>query len=492
MDNLRLACILIPNFPLEVILKEKHLYEFPVGMVEEKRDNSIMESVNNRAVKSGINAGISVAQAKMIYPQLRIEMRDWDLEKVESEVIYNSLVDYSPRIEIEQPGIYFADIRGLKELFGDEQELASKIIESIKLISYPVRIGIANDKTVARIAAASTTDYTINAVGDNESRDFIGNLPLNYLKLPAHVLETARDLGLYSLGQIRHFNRNELTARFGREGLIPYKLAMGDKSEYFNYSRHSDKLSQRICFDNPLYDTESLLFFIEELLSELMNKVTSNGQSFKAIITTFVLEDGIFRETKTTVDRPTTQKSKFIRQLNGYFERERFQSGVKEIIISIPEVQKSSPEQLELNTGYQSKQVQLDEEIELFSFELKQDNIPEKEFEIIPIKAFPNNRNRRINHRSHHYTSLSVTGLRLLKSPRKLKIIGENGTIRKIQFENKNEKICKQHGPWEVSSQWWSDDYNRYYYEVRTSESVWYLIYNERDSDEWFLQGVFD
>ncbi|MBD3233761.1 MAG: hypothetical protein GF315_08560 [candidate division Zixibacteria bacterium] len=492
MDNLRLACILIPNFPMEVLLKGKKLHKIPAGIVEEKNDISRLEFVNNLAAKFGILVGMSVAQAKMIFPELRIESRDLGLEKEESETIYNSLVGYSPRIEVEQPGIYFADIHGLKGLFGDEQELASKISETIRSLSYPVRIGIANDKTVARIAAASTTDYTINAVRDNESGNFVGNLPINYLKLPGHVLETVKDLGLYSLDQIRNFNQNELTTRFGREGLIPYKLAKGDKSEYFNYSLYSDKLSQRICFDNPLYDTESVLFFIEELLKQLIDQIIKKGHDFRTLETTLVLEDRIRREIKTVVDRSTIQKSKFIRQLRMDFERERLQSGVKEIITSIPELRKSSPDQLELNTGYQNKQAQLDDEIKLFSFEFKQDNIPEKEFEIIPIKVSPNSRNNKIDHQNHYYTSFPVAGLRLFKSPKKLKVIGENETIRNIQFENKNEEIREQQGPWEVSSQWWSEDYNRHYYEVQTSESVWYLIYNNRDSDEWFLQGLFD
>ena len=68
----------------------------------------------------------------------------------------------------------------------------------------------------------------------------------------------------------------------------------------------------------------------------------------------------------------------------------------------------------------------------------------------------------------------------------------ENGLINFVIADFWYGEVIRQTGPWEISGEWWSEGYNRRYFEIELFEGEQYLIFFENSSREWFLQGIFD
>jgi len=82
--------------------------------------------------------------------------------------------------------------------------------------------------------------------------------------------------------------------------------------------------------------------------------------------------------------------------------------------------------------------------------------------------------------------------LRLYNPPKPATVRTEDGLVKFIIADSWYGGVVRQRGPWEVSGGWWSEGYERCYFEIELSEGEQYLIFLENPSKRWFLQGIFD
>ena len=98
------------------------------------------------------------------------------------------------------------------------------------------------------------------------------------------------------------------------------------------------------------------------------------------------------------------------------------------------------------------------------------------------------------------YAIRPVYGLRLIMPPREINVVTKSGKLCALNFKKRTLAVARQSGPWKLSGNWWCNavtpaapvPFNRLYYEIDTSDNRAFLLYLDRDSSTWFLQGVFD
>ena len=61
-----------------------------------------------------------------------------------------------------------------------------------------------------------------------------------------------------------------------------------------------------------------------------------------------------------------------------------------------------------------------------------------------------------------------------------------------FHFESRMRPVRARRGPWEISGRWWGDDFDRRYFEIQTDGAERYLLFFDRGSARWYLQGIFD
>ena len=154
MKNQRLACILFPEFPLELACKIRpDLRSSPLALTDQPGETALLTSVNDRAAAFGVTTGMTVAQANSLCPDLVIGVRDHERERTVLQRLEHTLKQIGPDIETDHNGAIFLESSRLCRLYPEEPALARAILTTLHPFGYPVKIGFAANKFVARTAA---------------------------------------------------------------------------------------------------------------------------------------------------------------------------------------------------------------------------------------------------------------------------------------------------------------------------------------------------
>ncbi|MBD3258297.1 hypothetical protein GF377_07675 [candidate division GN15 bacterium] len=487
----RVACVLLPNFAIEVCLKAApHLADLPVVLVDEDIEAAEIIARNGIAADRGVLLTMTVAQARIVCDNLRPVLRDQDLEIEQSNRVYKILQRLSPFVEESSPGLYYLDAAGMTLLYQNDRQFADCIITDTRPVGYPVQVGIANNKYVARIAAERSAVNAATVVAINREARFLKPLPINQAHLPDDTVAMLRDLGLYTLGQVASFPANELRHRFGPDGFALAKLARGDDTAFFEPDRPTEDLTDSIWLTAPIYQADMIIARVEQLLAPLLTRLGRFSQGCATIVVTLTLDNRSEQAITITVDQPTLNTTTFVRQFKQQTADLNLTSPVTGITVTIPEVLRLAAEQLSLEGSDVSEAIDSDlPKQHAVTIPLPQDMLlPEQRFTLVPFVG-----NARKQHSANTPHTLYVTlgrinGLRLVQPPREITVITDN-LHRPTGVQRYRATAI---GPWELSGGWWSRYFDRVYWEVQTDHQRKYLVFYDRLLAKWYVQGVFD
>jgi hypothetical protein len=304
------------------------------------------------------------------------------------------------------------------------------------------------------------------------------------------------------MGQLTNFPVNELIERFGTEGLMLSQLAHGEDPAFFLPELPGEQLCRKVSLTFATSDAATIEFHVERLLQNILESLQSAGRAASSVVTTYHLEDKSDKSLRLTLDQPAPSAKPFIRQLRIKMERVKLLSGVTEITVTVPQTSPLVLEQLE----FQQKAVgraafahdtdraaPMPSGHALYTPELVAAHLPEKNFRLVPLTA---SRKNKLSSPSiatpHTYSRHRLSGLRLLQPPQPTDVVITNGQPTMLTVKRKLRAIEQQLGPWKLSGGWWSADFDRYYYEMQTTDRQLYLVFYDRLTSRWFLQGVFD
>ncbi|HUV30394.1 MAG TPA: DNA polymerase Y family protein [Acidobacteriota bacterium] len=508
MTGERVACLLAPDFPVAVCLRaDPSLRLKPAALAENDFDAAPIIAVNHAASRAGLLPDMTLAQAGTLCPGLVVRVREITREIEESNAIFKKLQRFSPFVEETSPGKFFLDAAGLTLLHRSEAAFAARIIAAIRPLGYPVKVGIAKNRFVAETAArvSGAVPYTI--IPSGRERTFLENLPVADLPLSPETRAMLHDLGLKTIGQLAAFPANEMTRRFGREGTALSRLARGDDTDAtFSPAEPSDdELSNEIHLVSPIYTAGAVTSYVRQLLSPLLGALGKFSRGCGCVTIMLELDNHTQQNLPVTVERPTLSVSRFLRQLLPLLAGFKLSAGVTGIKVTIPEAATLLSEQLAFssNEKISSPERTIDSDL-IYVPQLCAAILPEQKFSLAPFSPRNTDRRPRTMEDRQPADGLracvmgNVSGLRLLQPPRRIEITTTDSRLREAGIGRHRQPIRRYHGPWELSGGWWSVDFNRLYYEIQigddrsSSHRQLYLVFFERTSSRWFLQGIFD
>ncbi|MDR7607614.1 MAG: DNA polymerase Y family protein, partial [Armatimonadota bacterium] len=114
----RLACVSLPAFPLQVLLRHHPEWKgYPAAVAEEDRPRARLVWVNDEARRAGVFPGLAYATALALLPTLRVGVVTLQEVGREVEAVAEGLYRHSPRVErADPPGTFWLDASGLELL----------------------------------------------------------------------------------------------------------------------------------------------------------------------------------------------------------------------------------------------------------------------------------------------------------------------------------------------------------------------------------------
>ncbi len=305
----RVAALWVPLFPLAARLRsEPELAGAAVAVCEGNGPAARVVAASRPARRAGVRAGMSLAQARAVLPDLVARGRDPSGEASAHEALLDTARGLSPLVEDAGEDLALAGVEGMEALFpgpAGAVRLGHTAIRAAEGMGLPVRVGIAGNRLAARLAARRPASPTVVPPGGE--REFLAPLPLAELGLAPGLAATLERWGLATLGELAALPAGEVRRRLGPEGEAAWRAARGEDPRPLVPHHPPPVLVEGLELEWPLATLEPLLLVLEELLERLAGRLLARGSACAALEAELTLEPGGCDRRSLRLPAPTTE-----------------------------------------------------------------------------------------------------------------------------------------------------------------------------------------
>lgn len=248
---------------------DARLRDRPVVVGGDKR--GVVLSVSRQAAALHLRPGMPTARIKRLCPQVVILPPHYALYEQFGQRIVDVCEESTPLVETSSVGSAWLDLTGCRTFLrhSDPLSAAQSFQKTIRdWLKLSLSVGLATNKTVARIAARLRKPAALLAIGPGQERDFLAPLPLRHLSGIGPQTQSMLELaGLRTIGQLAHAPIDGLQLALGRlknwtpkETLLLLRRAQGLDEEPVRPPAQSPSLpKERIEFSNDQWEEPILL-----------------------------------------------------------------------------------------------------------------------------------------------------------------------------------------------------------------------------------------
>jgi protein ImuB len=227
------VCVLLPRFELVAAAGGRgELLAQPVALAPAPGGRPVIGQASAAAEAHAVRAGLPLGEAFARCPGLRLVTPDPQAAAAEWERAVRSLESIGAEVEAGRPGEAWFEGDSLRRLHGGASaDLGAVITKARTALARPARIGVAQTRFVALLAAHEARPRRARMLaGDRERRAFLAGLPVARLALRPgmdELVATLEKLGIETLGQFAALGRAHVAERFGALGLEARDLLHG-------------------------------------------------------------------------------------------------------------------------------------------------------------------------------------------------------------------------------------------------------------------------
>jgi protein ImuB len=289
---MRLACLLVPLFPLAARLRsEPELMGEAVAVCEGNGSAARVVAASRRAREKGVRAGMTLPQARALLPGLTARGRDRESERAAQEALLEVADAFSPRVEDAGPGEVYFDFQDPKskvQNLKSETDLGRAIIAAVQKAALPSRVGLASSKLAARVAANLADSPAV--VPEGEEAAFLAPLPLERLAPELEIAETLERWGIRSIGELAKLPEGEVASRLGELGRALHATACGIDPRPLAPRVPALSLTEGMDLEWPLATLEPFLFLGHAALERLVARLETQALACTRLDVTLKLD----------------------------------------------------------------------------------------------------------------------------------------------------------------------------------------------------------
>ncbi len=200
---------------------------------------------------------------------------------------------YTPIVQPLSLDEAFLDVAGTERLHGDSAVIGRAIKESIlDELDLVASVGIAPLKFVAKIASDLNKPDGFVEVGADNVITFLDPLPVSRLWGVGRVgQEKLKRLNLQRIGDIRIFDREILSAKFGKWGDHLWKLANGIDARKVVPDHTAKQISHERTFSEDVSNEDILRAVVSHLSEQVARRLRRHGREAKTVGIKYRRED---------------------------------------------------------------------------------------------------------------------------------------------------------------------------------------------------------
>ena len=490
----------------------------PIVLFAEARRGLHVTACSPEAVHAGIRIGMPLGEARSLLPgtsgdvrsprfQKRAELKpvfqhaEPALDRTRLQQLALHCQRYSSLVGLEdvpEPESWWVDISGNEALFGGERGLIKALRADLAQQGFQTRIAIA-DTWGAAWAISHFGAASVEVVPPAEQSLALASLPVFALRLADSVIESLRTLDVSSIGRLMQLPRSALPSRFGKGLLQRLDQALGIVPELLPVERLVEPLIAEWLFEDPVTDRQTLEQVLGVLLDQILSQLHDRRVSLREAHCCWM---GTATEPiSLRLLRPTTDRRHLLELLRLQCEQRLFTGGVTGVRMQVVEMGLPPIRQgrlFEDETDQSARQQQaLAELVDRLDSRLgrqavsrpilRPDPQPEYACADVPwlggeVSSDPTTPAIR----SH----LRCRPLRLLRSPQPLTV--QRSSTTGLPTRLNHSQVVRIVGPERIETGWWrGPDVKRDYYRLGLSSGAMLWAFVDRNTDCWFLHGLF-
>src|SRR5215469_9973741 len=294
------ACIFVPDFPAEAILRaEPELRSQAIAVLEGKPPLQKVFAINEKARRIGIEPGMTKIQVEP-WTDLTLRPRSLLQETAAHAALLDCAQSFSPRVEDTAADTVILDLSGLESLFGSLPQIARDIARRTSDLGLEANVATAFNPDTARFAARGFPGVTVVPEGKEAER--LGNLPLDVLFSELTAPNTseayARILEIFDLWGIRNLRalcalpEVALSERLGQTGPHLQQLARGAVARTLVPVEPPLIFEEAMELEHPLVLLEPLAFLLAHMLEQLCARLGARALAAQKLRLQLTLDNG--------------------------------------------------------------------------------------------------------------------------------------------------------------------------------------------------------
>ena len=490
----RMACVELPEFPLQLLLKRHPDWDGrPAAVVDRDKPQGAILWVNEEARVARIRTGMRYSAALSLIRTLHAgEVPPADVEQGVMAVA-DHLHRFSPDVEPsrDEPGVFWLNASGLSYLHASLGHWARDIVASLRGCGFraAVAAGFTRFGTYA-VARTLAPGEPVAVIRDPAAeRALAGRVPLNRLGIAPALRDRLHKLGVRTVRVFLELPSEGIRRRFGPEAQRLHRLAAGDLWAPLQPLRIPEPLVAHRDLDDPETDAVRLLFQIKRLLDRLLATIAARHEVLAELTLHLQLDRAGAQTDRIRPATPTLDVVQLMNLVRLRLETLALGAGVTDVRVTGRAVRVAAMQQGLFVERPSRDRAAAERALARVRAEFGDDavmrarlveaHLPEARFAWEPLGTVPAPRPRevacrpmvrRIHARPPALELYPEPGSRLVHG-------GEIGTVRDLA------------GPYLVSGGWWRSTVHREYYfaRMRGGDMLW--LYYDRMRRRWRWQG---
>lgn len=259
------------SFYAQVEQLENPQYRGRPLIVGHDEPRSVVSAATYDLRRLGIRAGMPVSQAKRIAPQAVITASPRSVYQRYSQQVMSILATITPSVEPISIDEAFLDISGSRRRLGPALEIAALIRAEIReKIGLPASIGIAVNKSVAKIASAHAKPDGVLLIPQAATTQFLRLLPVGAIwGVGAQTQKALSKYGIETVAQLADLPLGQLEKIVGKANAFSlHRLANGQDNRKVGTPAAEKSISTENTFSTDITDRQTLHKLIVEYAHE--------------------------------------------------------------------------------------------------------------------------------------------------------------------------------------------------------------------------------
>jgi protein ImuB len=481
-----LLCVVIPDYPLAVALRDVTNASGEAVLVADKPDRGRVLALDRHAHAAGARVGQTVAQASAAAHGATVLLHDAQHARAVWDDLLDALDAVSPAIDDSEPGVAHLDMRGID---GSPSQWIERVHRALDDFGLPVRVACAENKFVAR-AAALVADGTLCERGSAWA--LLEPLPLELLGIESRTIERLHLLDVHTLGELGGLPHGPFVRRFGRDAATWHDRALGIDRTAFVPRGHALAIEATIFGEGGIEAEAHLAFALRILLDRVCGDLERLGKRCGSVRVEMELENGEVSAREVGLARPSADARAMLDVIRANLENVTFVAPVIGLRVRALRLEENG-EALGLFAGNEADPQTVAVTLARLEAALGE---PARRARTVPAYALEG----QFAYDAFTVPAISTLPNRPSEAPvetrpqlhllavREITVQVAGGTPAYVGTPRRAVLECA--GPWRIEENWFEEPLVRDEYDVLLEDGALYRIY--RQGACWYMRGAYD